>query len=228
MADASPRIETFSGDRWALIVDLIGPNERSVLDIGCRGKELRTHLPPHGHYVGLDLFAPADVIASAEEPLPFDSDSFESVVLADVLEHLDNPHAALDEAIRVATRSVVVLLPNLFTLLWRVYFAALGRVPSEKYSFGPEPRADRHRWLLNFDQAAAFTSGRASLAGWCVARECAYAMPFRRWPARLAYRTARTFGGPNLWSWEYAARLEPRNTRREAVDSESRNRVLAD
>jgi hypothetical protein len=202
-------VETFSGDRWSLIVDLIGADTDSVLDIGCRGRELRGHLPTNARYVGLDLFPPADVVASADEVLPFGDGSFGSVVLADVLEHLDDPHTALDEAIRVASHSVVVLLPNLFTLLWRVHFAALGRMPSKKYSFGPDRCVDRHRWLMNFDEAAAFTAGRAALGGWHVARECAYARPFRRLLARLAYRVARVIGGPNLWSWEYAARLEP-------------------
>jgi SAM-dependent methyltransferase len=202
-------IEIVSGDRWSLIVDLIGPDTGSVLDVGSRRRELREYLPENGRYVGLDLFPPADVIASAEEPLPFDDDSFDTVVLADVLEHLNDPHRALDEAMRVGSRSVVVLLPNLFTLVGRIYFAALGRMPSQKYAFGPDPQVDRHRWIMNFDQAAAFTRGRARLAGWRVARECAYALPFRRLSARFAYRLAGLVGGPNLWSWEYAARLEP-------------------
>jgi SAM-dependent methyltransferase len=209
MRSLSRPIETASGDRWTLIIDLIGQDTGSVLDVGCRMGELREHLPEDGRYVGLDIFPPADVVASAEEPLPFDDDSFETVVLADVLEHLNDPHSALDEAMRVGRRSVVVLLPNLFTLVFRIYFAALGRMPSQKYAFGPDPHVDRHRWIMNFDQAASFTAGRAALTNWCVARECAYALPFRRRSARLAYRVAGVIGGPNLWSWEYAARLEP-------------------
>jgi hypothetical protein len=204
-------VESVSGDRWSLVVALVGPETKSVLDIGCRGRELRAHLPSNVSYVGMDLFPPADVIASAEEPLPFEDDSFESVVLADVLEHLEDPHAALDEAMRVARCSVVVLLPNLFTLLARLYFAGLGRMPTKKYTFGPIPEQDRHRWLLNFEQAACFTTGRATLSGWCVTREYAYVLPFRRWSARFAYQAARVIGGPNLWSWAYAARLEPRS-----------------
>jgi hypothetical protein len=39
-------------------------------------------------------------------------------VLADILEHLDNPHRALDEAMRVAADSVIVLLPNIYTVCW--------------------------------------------------------------------------------------------------------------
>lgn len=202
-------IEAVSSDRWTLIVGLIGPDTGSILDVGCRTGQLREHLPDASGYVGLDLLPPADVIASAEDPLPFDDDSFESVVLADVLEHLNDPFTALDEAMRVSRRSVVVLLPNLFTLVFRFYFAVLGRMPGHKYAFGPDPQVDRHRWIMSFEQAASFTAGRAALANWCIAREYAYTRPFRRPSTQVAYRMAYLIGGPNLWSWEYAARLEP-------------------
>jgi hypothetical protein len=203
------RVERISGDRWSLIVDLIGPDTAFVLDVGCRGRELCNHLPATTDYVGLDLGPPADVIASAEEPLPFEDHLFETVVLADVLEHLNDPHSALDEAMRVARNSVVVLLPNIYTLVARIYFAGFGRMSSAKYLFGPEPRTDRHRWIMSFEEAASFTRGRAALNTWRVAREYAYLLPFRRRSARLAYWVARVAAGPNLWSWEYAARLEP-------------------
>src|SRR3712207_544357 len=126
------------GDRWQVISDLIGPSPAAVLDVGCRARELERHLPAGTPYTGLDLFPPADVIASADEPLPFDDDRFGTVVLADVLEHLEHPHAALDEAMRVATDGVVLLLPNLYHLLSRLRYLA-GRTV-DKYEFGPEHR----------------------------------------------------------------------------------------
>jgi SAM-dependent methyltransferase len=204
-----PPIEHVTCRRWDLIVSLVGPQNESVLDIGCRGRELRDHLPPGVAYIGMDLEAPADIIASAEERLPFEDDSFDSVVLADVLEHLNDPHAAFDEAMRVARKSVVVLLPNLFTLFIRLHYLVRGRMPSEKYTLGVQPSDDRHRWVLNFEQARAFTHGRAELAGWRVTREYAYTWPFRRRVARFGYWAGRQISGPNLWSWEYAARVEP-------------------
>jgi hypothetical protein len=113
----------------------------------------------------------------------------------------------LDEAMRVAARAVIVLLPNLYTLWLRIQYLR-GR-PSNKYLFGPDNSLDRHRWIMNFDQAAAFTRERAARRGWRVAREFGYARAFRRPSARLTYRMARALAGPNLWAWEYAARLEP-------------------
>src|SRR5919202_1108070 len=171
-------IRRLSGERWAVIVDLIEDDWQAVLDIGCRDRRLAEHLPTASDYTGLDLLPPADVIASAEDRLPFDSNAFDCVVLADVLEHLNNPHAALDEAMRVARSAVVVLLPNVLTLLLRLRILA-GHLPA-KYKFGPHASLDRHRWIKNFDQAAEFTRRRAELNGWTVTREYAYTLPWRR------------------------------------------------
>lgn len=204
------RVEAMSGSRWSVITRLMGSPGQSVLDVGCRDRALLGHLAPGTEYVGVDLGPPADVIASAEEPLPFADDSFDCVVLADVLEHLDDPHAALDEAMRIGRRSVVILLPNLYTLWLRALYVS-GRTTA-KYSFGPQNSVDRHRWVMNFDQAAAFTRGRAEAGGWRVAREVGIDAEFRRRSARAAYRLARVVGTPNLWAWEYAARLEPAQT----------------
>jgi SAM-dependent methyltransferase len=191
-----------------VICELIGEDTGSVLDVGCRDRALERHLPVASHYVGLDLRPPADIIATAEGPLPFEDASFDSVVLADVLEHLNDPHTALDEAMRVARAAVVVLLPNMYTLYYRLRFVS-GRLPGDKYSLTATRRRDRHRWLPSFEEAADFTRGRAEEAGWRAAREYAYDKPFHRPAARFAYWSARLLGGPGLWSWEYAARLEP-------------------
>ena len=56
--------------------------------------------------------------------MPFDDDAFEVAVLADVLEHLNDPHAALREATRVASAGVIVLLPNLFFYKQRLMILA--------------------------------------------------------------------------------------------------------
>jgi SAM-dependent methyltransferase len=198
--------EVVTTARWDLISELVGDGS-PVLDIGCRDRGLCAHLAEGIEYVGLDLFPPADVVASAEEPLAFEDDAFECVVFADVLEHLNDPHGALDEGLRVARGGVVVLLPNTYSLIFRLLYAA-GR-PSGKYRFGAENSLDRHRWLMTFDEARAFVRARAASAGWTVQRECAYMLPFNRASVRTAYRVARAVASPNLWSWEYAARLVP-------------------
>jgi len=188
-------------ERWGLLVELVGDDE-SVLDVGCRDRALKQHLTCD--YVGLDLEPPADVIHSAEDPLPFGDKEFGCVVLADVLEHLDDPHSALDEAMRVG-KSVVVLLPNIYTLMLRLKFlrGSLGA----KYAFEPANRQDRHRWVMSYSEARDFTHHRASVRGFRVDREVAYRYPFRRRSVRLLHRLAKPLG-PDVWGWEYAARLQ--------------------
>src|SRR4051812_6730114 len=193
--------------RFALIGELVGPDAGSVLDVGCRDRALESHLPPGVAYTGLDLFPPADVLASAEEPLPFEDDSFDAVVFADVLEHLNDPHGALDEGMRVARSAVVVVLPNIFSAWHRVQFLR-GRM-SGKYAFGPEPVLDRHRWVVSYGEAVAFTAARAEKAGWKPTVERAFDGGFTRRLARGVYGALRLVSGPDLWAWAYAARLEP-------------------
>lgn len=202
-------VTRLTGDRWDLITTLIGSEPRSVLDVGCRDRSLAARLAPGVAYTGLDLQAPADVIGDANSPLAFAADSFDCVVLADVLEHLERPQLALDEAMRVARQAVVVVLPNVYSLLHRLRFL-LGRTMG-KYEFSPEERRDRHRWLLNFDQASAFVDARARNSDWqvtlCGAHDHFATSP--RVSARLAFGVARRIAGPNVWAWKYAARIEP-------------------
>ncbi|MFH1144533.1 MAG: methyltransferase domain-containing protein [Candidatus Eisenbacteria bacterium] len=54
-------------------------------------------------YVGVDIAGRPDIELNLEkaERLPFDDDAFDTVLCADVLEHLDNLHAIFDELVRV-------------------------------------------------------------------------------------------------------------------------------
>lgn len=195
-----------TGSRFSALASLLSDGHRSVLDVGCRDRALRSWLPPGVEYVGLDLYPPADVIANVQEGLPFESDRFDAAVLADVLEHLDDPHGTLDEAMRVSRAAVIIALPNLYSLLYRGKYV-LGRTFG-KYELTVENSMDRHRWLFNFDQAARFVRGRAERAGWRVAREHGYSLPYNRYTARIAYALARQVASPNVWAWAYMARLE--------------------
>lgn len=60
----------------------------------------------------------ADVIADLNEPLPFEAAVFDTVVLADVIEHLHTPHVLFEELGRVLRdhAAVVVGVPFLYAL----------------------------------------------------------------------------------------------------------------
>ncbi|MDO9356962.1 MAG: methionine biosynthesis protein MetW [Solirubrobacteraceae bacterium] len=195
------------GGRFEALVSLIGETN-SVLDVGCRDGILRRYLPASAAYTGMDIYEPADIIASAEETLPVEDSSFETVVYADVLEHLDKPHFALMEGMRAATGSIVIALPNVFVIHQRLAFLR-GRMATRKYDFGPVDPGDRHRWVMNVAQARAFAHGCAAQGGWHVTAEIAHDGGFRRPFRRVALEILSRTSGPDLWATTYMARLEP-------------------
>jgi len=103
-------------ERYDTMVALVKPP--SVLDIGCGqgllGFLLYTHRPEVTEFVGVDLlevplaYGRARVCGTKIElryadayDLPYDDESFTTVVLCEILEHLKDPAKAVKEALRV-------------------------------------------------------------------------------------------------------------------------------
>jgi methionine biosynthesis protein MetW len=118
------------------------PAGGSVLDVGCASGGLLALLRARaGHLAGLELSASAATAAAQigdrvvqgalEDPgLPFAADSFDLVVLADVLEHLADPAAGLARAVGWCRPggAVLVSVPNVAH--WQARLALLrGRWP---------------------------------------------------------------------------------------------------
>jgi SAM-dependent methyltransferase len=92
---------------WGDVVRHFAPETR-LLDVGCGGAWLGDHFE---RYTGVDVSAEA--VAAGQErgievlqidpgqTLPFPDESFDGVVLKDVLEHLDDPVALVREVRRV-------------------------------------------------------------------------------------------------------------------------------
>lgn len=103
------------------ILELVGVTPRRILDIGCGPGELGHVLRQRGHYVfgvdwrspdfELDGFAQADIAQGLPSTIV---DSFDVVLLADVLEHMIDPLKLLLDAKRRLSPGGVVLvsLPN--------------------------------------------------------------------------------------------------------------------
>lgn len=101
-------------------------SEIDILDAGCGEgfvvQQLHAYAPDRT-IVGLDVSQSALEIAGTSNPdirfllgsvyaLPFENASIRTVLLSEVLEHLEDPASALREAMRVASQSVIVSVPH--------------------------------------------------------------------------------------------------------------------
>jgi SAM-dependent methyltransferase len=130
----------FEGEmRAAFFSSHIGAGKR-VLDLGCRDGTMASGYRGGNVVTGVDIDRAAlgragalgidAVWADISEPLPFESASFDAVVAGELLEHLPNPEAVLDEVVRVLTRDGLLVgsVPNAFRLMNRLRFL-MGRPP---------------------------------------------------------------------------------------------------
>lgn len=130
----------------------------SVLDAGAREGVLSSLLSPNISYTATDKNTPGitDFI-DLNCNLPFENNSFDSVVCLDVLEHLSDPWSTLDEFFRISRDSVIISFPNQAYISFRFRFLFSG-VISGKYSFSQDMLSDRHQWLTTHSQYREFVS----------------------------------------------------------------------
>jgi SAM-dependent methyltransferase len=96
--------------------------EKRVLDVGCGAKPYYPFFAGAAEYVGIDVVeSPSADLVGAVESLPIEDDSFDIVLCTQVLEHVDDPAAAVRELHRVtkpggrvlaSTHGVMVFHPN--------------------------------------------------------------------------------------------------------------------
>jgi SAM-dependent methyltransferase len=158
---------------WSVFRDA---HKGRVLDVGAGGSSqfYRSVLP--GRYVSADITdirATPDVWCNFEQHgLPFTSRAFDTVICYDVLEHVDSPHRLFDECARVASRSMIVALPNNWPSMAASLVAGHNRTHRKGYGLATdEPLPGiRHKWFFNLEEGELFLRARADRAGWSVAR----------------------------------------------------------
>ncbi len=102
----------FSETEDELLAPVCNAVRTPCLEIGCGEGNNLVRLSRHADCFGIDLFPHKLAFAKAEVPgvrlavsraqtLPFADASFESVVIRDVLHHMDDPRAVVEEAVRV-------------------------------------------------------------------------------------------------------------------------------
>lgn len=113
--------------------------EGATLDVGCGDGLFLKLLREKGLKAeGVDISTEAIALCRAagfeahqhslDDALPFPDNSFDTVTLLDVLEHVYDPLFVLKEAERVARKSVVISVPNFSSLPARLQ-VLLGKVP---------------------------------------------------------------------------------------------------
>lgn len=173
----------------------------TLLDVGCRGCELKEYVKDLVQYTGLDLYqnpqGTVDLVLDAEDRLPIGNESYDYVVALDVVEHLNDFQKALQELLRVTRRSLFVILPNLAHVLFRKEFLLRGRL-SGKYDLRYGMGRDRHRWLTVLPQMDEYMRSFAE----------AQQVPMEIWwfndsrKKRIFAKCARLVGlSPSWWVW---------------------------
>ena len=116
-------------DRIRVASNIIGEASiNSLLDVGCRGGELRAYLRPEIDYFGCDLVHDEHVRYVGDvQSIVFDR-QFDCVVALDILEHVDHLHLLFDRLAGLAVKLLVVSLPNCYDLKGRVHFGFRGRL----------------------------------------------------------------------------------------------------
>jgi len=148
-------------------------SSKSLLDVGCYTAELKKHLPRNIKYIGIDIDGFPDMFINLDEidELPFEDNSFDTVVCADVLEHLNNIHLIFDELCRITEKHLIITLPNAYASIPEFIKGKKYTTNHEKrkkhgkyskyYGLPLEKPEDRHRWFFSFDEAVEFTKFRA-------------------------------------------------------------------
>jgi len=133
-------------DRWSFVKTYI-PDNISIIDFGCGNCEVLEHVRP-SQYLGVDIVYSADIIADISTPLDFQQ-KFDLALVLGVLEYLENPDQALDNAVRAADNCVILTLPVKIKKEWRRAFTE-SSIDTLLHKFYSSVKHHRHgRYILS-------------------------------------------------------------------------------
>jgi len=140
-----------------------------ILDVGADECGLRNLLPAGTEYIGIGLGDSVDVEIDLEkQKLPYEENSFDTVLCLDVLEHLDNIHEVFDQLCKITRKYLIVSLPNpwvAFTSMLRIGYYKHTELPMKFHNLPVDPPADRHKWFYGLHEAERFLKERGRRNG---------------------------------------------------------------
>lgn len=187
--------------RDILLLDKIKNKKLKLLDVGCRGCELKGYVEDLTDYEGVDLFQnPAgsvNYVLDVSKGIPLKDKTYNYVVALDLVEHLDDFEGGLNELLRLTDKSLILMLPNIAHIFFRIKFLLKGSI-SGKYDMHYKMGKDRHRWLTTQSQVDEVVKLFAEENDLNFRVIWFTDSPKKEFFARLC----RLFGiSPNLWSW---------------------------
>jgi hypothetical protein len=142
--------------KFEIVGRCLSEAEGTLVDVGARDRILQTYLTsPRLRYLSADLGPGHDFNWNLESPLPSPDEAHDYVTALDVLEHVEQFHAAFRELLRITRCKLFVALPNMTHLAHRLHFLVTGRLGA-KYALLPEHQGDRHRWLTHYADIVGF------------------------------------------------------------------------
>ena len=161
-------------ERTALFREFVGGPDRRVLDLGCRYGALTEYYAEGNHVTGVDIDREALEHAEArlgiqalwadlDHPLAFMDETFDVVVIGELLEHIREPWRLVDQAHRVLRPGgrLVGSTPNGFRMKNRLRFLRGSHPevdPTDLHLFSPD---DVRKLLADFEEPELrFVAGR--------------------------------------------------------------------
>jgi len=155
-------VKNRDSDRFRVAISHLKNDYKTILDVGCRDKVLKSFLKDDVEYQGIDYDVGEEVLGhNLENGIPFPDNSFDVVFALDVLEHVDNIQFLYQEIIRVAKKEAIVALPNMSYWKFRLRYLK-GKDISDKYTLHVSKVLDRHRWLVSYYSALKFIKANSN------------------------------------------------------------------
>lgn len=95
-----------------------------------------------------------------KHPIPFEDESFDTVICFDTLEHINDIHGSFEDLMRVTKGTLLISLPN----CWKKQIKKMLTLHPGQASYGipPEKPMDRHKWFFNTEDVDNFLTYSSS------------------------------------------------------------------